>query len=131
MAVVGTPSPSTRQTKAMNNSITITLPCATNSTNSVMRRPRPVGVMAPTITPAVAVATPIPIMLREPSLKPPTTDCQPCSQVPAPLVRRNSAISGRWVSMSTIKVVTAQKADSAGDISSTIRHQISMAIGIR
>ena len=87
--------------------------------------------MAPTMTPAVAVATPMPIMLREPSLKPPTTEFQPASHVPAVLARRNSAMSGRWVSMSTTSVVTAQNAESEGDISSTIRHQISMAIGIR
>ena len=51
----------------MNSSMAITLPCETNSTNSVMRRPSPVSVMAPTMMPAVAVATPMPIMLRAPS----------------------------------------------------------------
>ena len=59
----------------MNSSIAITLPWQTNSTNSVMRRPRPVSVMPPTMMPAVAVATPMPIMLREPSVRPPTTSC--------------------------------------------------------
>ena len=57
----------------MNSSMTITLPWLTNSTNSVMRRPRPVSVMPPTMMPAVAVATPMPIMLREPSVMPPMT----------------------------------------------------------
>ena len=123
--------PSTRQTKATNSSITITLPCETNSTNSVMRSPRPVSVMAPTMMPAVAVAMPMPIMLREPSLKPSTTLRTPPAQAPGVDTPRNASISGRCVTISTISVVMAQKADSEGDISSTIRHQISTPMGIR
>ncbi len=64
--MVGTPRPMTRQVKATNSSMTMTLPWLMNSTNSVMRRPRPVSVMPPTTMPAVAVAMPMPIMLRAP-----------------------------------------------------------------
>ena len=114
----------------MNSSISITLPWLTNSTNSVMRNPRPVSVMAPTMMPAVAVAMPMPIMLRAPSLKPCTTESQPCGQAPGVFTPRKKSIKGRCVSISTISAVTAQKAESAGDISSTIRHQISTPMGM-
>ncbi len=115
----------------MNSSITITLPWLTNSTNSVMRRPRPVSVMPPTMMPAVAVATPMPIMLREPSVRPPMTSRAPCIQLSPTGWWRSIAISGRCVSISTTSTAMAQNADSAGDISSTIRHQISVPIGIK
>ncbi len=77
----------------------------------------------------MAVATPMPIMLREPSVKPCTTESQPSFQAPEAGTPRNSAMSGFCVSMSTTSVTTAQKADSAGDMTSTIRHQISTAMG--
>ena len=96
-----------------------------------MRRPRPVSVIAPTMMPAVAVATPMPIMLREPSFRPCTTSWKPLRKVPAVGWPRKNSISQRCVSISTISTAMAQKADSAGDISSTIRHQISVAMGSR
>ena len=115
----------------MNSSITITLPCETNSTNSVMRRPRPVSVIAPTTTPAVAVATPMPIMLREPSTKPCTTSWKPCVQAPGVRVPRTKSNSGRCVTISRQSTTIAQNADSDGESSSIIRHQISTPIGSR
>ena len=108
------------------------MPCDTSSTKSVMRKPSPVSVMPPTMMPAVAVAMPMPIMLRLPSFRPWTTSLalsfHACSGMPRP---RKKASSGRCVSISTIMVTVAQKADSAGESSSTARHQISTPMGIR
>ena len=53
------------------------------------------------------------------------------AHVPRAGMPRNAAISGRWVSMSPTSATIAQNAESDGDISSTIRHQISMPIGSR
>ena len=71
----------------MKSSISITLPCETNSTNSVIRSASPVSVIAPTMMPAVPVATPMPIMLRAPSLKPWTSS----SEARGPGARRAGA----------------------------------------
>lgn len=54
LAVAGTPGPGAGQKKAANSSIAITLPRATTSTKSVMRKPGPASVMPPTMMPAVA-----------------------------------------------------------------------------
>ena len=115
----------------MKSSISITLPCETNSTNSVIRSARPVSVIAPTMMPAVPVATPMPIMLRAPSLKPWTSSRQPVAQAPGVRVPRKKSKSGRCVDISTISITIDQNADSDGDISSTIRHQISTPTGSR
>ena len=87
--------------------------------------------IAPTTTPAVAVATPMPIMLREPSTKPPTTSWTPCVHAPGVRVPRTRSNSGRWVTISRQSTTIAQNADSDGESSSIIRHQISMPIGSR
>mgnify|MGYP001611429760 CR=1 FL=1 len=118
--------------EVVNSSIATTLPCETNSTKSVMRKPKPVRVMPPTMIPAVPVAMAMPIMLRAPSFRPSITSRAPvrASSVSPPLARKN-AVSGRCVNISAISATVAQNADRAGESSSIIRHQISTPIGIR
>ncbi|MNV53125.1 hypothetical protein D3C71_1452530 [compost metagenome] len=129
--MVGMPNPSTRQTSAVKISINSTLLIDTSSTKAVMRRPRPVKVMAPTIRPAVPQAMAMPIMLRAPSCRPPMASCQPCRQAGAASCLRNQAISGRCVTIWNSMAMAAQKADSPADSSSTLRHHTRMPIGIR
>ncbi len=132
MAVVGTPMPSTRQTNAVNSSITTRLPPETNSTNSVIIRPMPVSVIAPTMMPAVAVATAMPIMLRAPAARPSRRSTRPRRHAsPSAPRRRTAATSAGRVAIIASSTAVAQNAESAGDRSSTIRHQISTPIGIR
>ena len=73
----------------------------------------------------------MPIMLREPSLSPCSTSPSPLVQALGVRVLRKKSISGRCVTIRKASITIAQKADSDGDISSTIRHQISVPIGIR
>ena len=99
-------------------------------------RPRPVSVMAPTMMPALAVATPMPIMLRAPQHEAlpqvarrrgaaPATivaRCAPEQRQHQPAAATISAISGR---------ASPRTPTAPGDSSSTIRHQISTPIGMR
>ncbi|MNZ73550.1 hypothetical protein D3C78_919620 [compost metagenome] len=116
----------------MKSSISSTLPWATNSTNSVMRRPKPVSVIAPTMMPAVPVAMATPIMLRLPAFRPCTTSFKPARKWAAIWPdRRNQASSACWVDISISITTMAQKAARAGESSSTIRAQIKVPTGSR
>ena len=112
--------------KATSTSISIRLPPESSSTTSVITRPIPVSDTVPTMMPAAAVATPMPIMLRAPASSPATRSMSPTlTAAPSPSWPRSKAISGRCVTITKIMNKVAQKADSAGDICSTIKHQIS------
>ncbi len=76
------------------------LPPEMNSTNSAITCPMPVSVTVPTMMPAAAVAQAMPIMLREPRIRPWNMSAKP-SRVAAATsserILRNSAFSGFWV----------------------------------
>ena len=87
----------------------------------------------PTMMPAVAVATPMPIILRAPA----TIPLEQLLQGPCGIAatggpdRRNTASSGRWVTMMNSISAVAQKADRPGDSRSTIRFQTRTTMGSR
>jgi hypothetical protein len=106
------------------------LPPEAASTKSVIIRPMPVSVTAPTIRPALAQATAMPIMLRAPTTSPRHRSAAPRdSAAPTPPSPRNAASSAGCSSTIAIEVAVAQNADVAGDSSSTVRHQSSTTIG--
>ena len=116
----------------MNSSIAMTLPCETNSTNSVIRRPK-AGQRDRADDDAgrrrrdadadhVAGAVDRSHAPRRRSR---------ARSAPGVRVPRKKSISGRCVTISAISTTIAQNADSDGDSSSTIRHQISMPIGMQ
>ncbi|MPN47939.1 hypothetical protein SDC9_195543 [bioreactor metagenome] len=117
---------------ATSPSMTIRLPPERISTSSVIARPTPVSVTVPTMMPAVAVAMPMPIMLRAPVTRPSNRSWKPCraaaANCPWP---RKKANSGRWVTRMNIRNSVAQKAERAGESCSTIRFQTSAATGSR
>ncbi len=117
--------PRIRLMTATSISISIRLPPDSNSTISVMTRPMPVSDTVPTMMPAAAVATPMPIMLRAPVTRPSIRSSTPWRAArPKSLRPRNQEMMGFCVSMTKIMNIVAQKADKPGDICSTIRHQI-------
>ena len=117
---------------AVKTSITSTLPPDTYSTNSVIMKPMPVSVIAPTMRPALAVATPMPIMLRAPRTSPFQRSPSPRrSAAPISPCRLRSARSGGCSTTVAITVTVAQNAESPGDSSSTMRHQRSTTRGTR
>ena len=130
--MVGTPAPISRQITAVMMSMTSTLPAEICSTKSVIIKPMPVSVITPTIRPALAQATPMPIMLREPSTSPvhrfTNPVLNPAAAVP---VRRNRPSMAGWITTRTIAVAVAQNADVPGDNSSTIRHHSSTTMGMK
>ncbi len=122
--------PRIRLSTAVNSRISSRLPMERISTTSASTRPTPVWETAPTMMPAVAVAMPMPIMLRAPLTRPFHRSSAPSRMSAAmSLLPRNSAISGRWVSMMKIISTVAQKAESPGERRSTIRHQTSTITG--
>ena len=80
--------------------------------------------------PAVAVAMPMPIMLRAPAIRPSISSSKPSLAWPTE-IRRSAehAEEGRWVMITNIKKAVAQKAERPGDRRSTIRHQTSTITG--
>ncbi len=85
--------------------------------------------------PAVAVAMPMPIMLRAPEISPSTRSstpdrmAAPMAAFPVRSVPRIITISGRCVRRMKIMKAVAQKADSPGERRSTISAQTSTTIG--
>ncbi|CFE03402.1 Uncharacterised protein [Bordetella pertussis] len=116
---------------AVKISISSTLPIDTSSTKAVMRRPRPVSVMAPTIRPAVPHAMAMPIMLRASSCRPPMASRHPSRAAGAIAWPRNQAVRGRWVTICSSVAAAAQNADRPADSSSTLRHHTRMPMGMR
>ncbi len=103
-----------------------------NSTISVITRPMPVRVTMPTRMPAVAVAMPTAVMLRAPISRPPRNSWKPVIHwADSPRWPRKNAVNGRCVSTTLAIATTPQNAARPGDISSTIRHQISTMTGSR
>ena len=107
-------------------SISIRLPPDSSSTISVITSPTPVSETVPTMMPAAAVATPMPIMLRAPVTRPSIRSRTPALKaVPSAPLPRSAARMGFCVTMMKIMNMVAQNADSPGESCSTIRHHTS------
>ncbi|MNC15495.1 hypothetical protein D3C75_633170 [compost metagenome] len=74
--------PRIRLSRAVRSSISSRLPMESISTRSASTRPTPVWETAPTMMPAVAVAMPMPIMLRAPATRPSFKSTRPSRAEP-------------------------------------------------
>ena len=124
--------PKIKLINAVNTNISMMLPPEINSTNSVITKPIPVKVTVPTTIPAAAVATPIPIILREPVIMPSNSSIKPVLTAPdTDLFCLKYACNGRCVTTMKIINIVAQNADRPGEKRSTVKHHTSTTIGKR
>ena len=115
--------------------MTMMLPPDTSSTISVITRPMPVSVTVPTMMPAVAVAMPTRGHVARAALSRAVDEIatSPCARRAANA--RSPRNSGDAAALRHAPcrswTTVPQKAERPGDISSTIRHQISTITGSR
>ncbi len=115
---------------AVSNSIKKIFPPDTVSTSPITTCPTPVNVTVPTMIPATAVATPIPIIFFAPLIRPSFKSRTPSLTLENILdFPLKKSISGFWVKTINIINIDAQNADKSGDNRSTVSNQTSTTIG--